>query len=160
MAVIREQQRLDPLFLLLIWAQRLAREDEEMFDNSGVQFVDPADIPKDTRVKDVSEKVAKDMLKERRGPDQRRCSIRHAYRVASEAGLQCSRRGDVMALQRVIGSSHKFAAKILEAIQEGKNVEDLFTKKTRKDAAVVTDVSQRLKDFLVNPEHSRALPGH
>ena len=65
-----------------------------------------------------------------------------------------------MALQRVIGSSHNFAAKILEAIQEGKNVEDLFTKKTRKDAAVVTDVSQRLKDFLANPEHSHTLPGH
>ena len=51
LADLREQQRLDPSFLLLTWAQRLGREDEEMFDNSGVQFVDPADIPKDTRVK-------------------------------------------------------------------------------------------------------------
>ena len=51
LADLREQQRLDPSFLLLTWAQRLARDDDEMFDNSGVQFVDPADIPKDTRVK-------------------------------------------------------------------------------------------------------------
>ena len=156
----RVKEKLKPSFFLLAWAQRLASEEEDAFSSSGIEFVDPADFPKDVRVKRISKELAVDMIRGKRAPDQRKISIKHAFQVARLADLHHNKWGDIVALQRAIGSSHEFATKVLKALDAGKTEQEFFNKKIRRDSVENSDISQRLKNFLENPEHSRALPGH
>ena len=89
---------LDPAKLLLQWAQKLVCGDEEAFYRSGFGFVSQWDVPKEIRVKKISESLTAYLIRERRNPDCRMVSLKHAVQVAKQAGLHISQRGDIVAL--------------------------------------------------------------
>ena len=156
----KEDYRIEPASILLSWAQKLICKDQKAFYTSGLYFVDQHDIPKEIRVKLISDSLATAMIRERRNPDCRRVSLRHALEVAKAADLHHTNRGDIAALQRGIGATYEFAMKVLKVVDKKGTAEELIRKKVRRDSVKATDVAARLTEFLTNAEHSRALPGH
>ena len=155
------KQKLDACSFLLHWAQKLISQDETAFFRAGFSFKNPDDIPLHLKVKKISKEVATKLLMDRKDPVTRRASIRQAVEVSQKAGLQL-KKGDIAALIEGIGCSRDFAVKILKAVSSSdpEAVNKIFTKKIRRDSILAADVSGRLLEFLSNPEHSRALPGH
>ena len=134
------------------WAQKLICQDEAAFSSAGFLFSIQADIPAQIRVQKISDQVATNMIKERMDPldpDCRRVSLKHAVQVAQEADLHY-KKGDIFALERGIGSSKQFAAKVLRAVDSSNTnkVQDLLKRKVRRDSFEVTNLSQRLTEFL------------
>ena len=78
---------MDPAKLLLQWAQKLVCRDEEAFYRSGLEFVNQFDVPNEIRVKKISESLTAALIRERRNPDCRMVSLKHAVEVAKEAHL-------------------------------------------------------------------------
>ena len=155
-----EQHGLDPATFISNWAQILVCRDEEAFYKSGLDFVSELDVPKEIRVKKISDVLASSLIRERRDPDCRMVSLKHAMEVARAADLHYDHKGDIVALERGIGSSHEFAVRVLKAADKNSTAKELFKKKVRKDSVKATDLSARLTEFLSNGEHARALPGH
>ena len=149
---------LDPSTFLLGWAQKLISQDEENFCKSGLSFANQKDVPKQLRIQKISDKHCAALIKERRDPDCRRVSIKHAVKVAQEGDLHCQK-GDIATLVKSIGSSRAFASKVLKAVDTNQ-IENLLKRKSRTNSVQAGGISDRLRDFLANPEHSRALPGH
>ena len=150
----------EPATFILYWAQMLVCRDEEAFYKSGLQLLNKLDVPKEIRVKKISDVLATSIIRERRDPDCRMVSLKHAIEVAKAAGLHYEQKGDIVALERGIGSSHEFALKVLKAVDKNSTAKEMYKKKIRKDSVKETDMSARLTEFLSNGEHARALPGH
>ena len=147
-----------PEDLLMFLAQQLVVKDHTGFFDHGLSFLNQQDIPVSLRVTMISDELADLMIKDRRNADCRKVSIKHAVEVAKRANLH-HQKGQILTLATGIGSSVKFASKILTAVDEDKT-EDLFKRKTRCTSICDTDIAARLTEFLANAEHSRALPGN
>ena len=154
----KDKYDLDPKTFILDWALKFHNEHQQFFDKSDLHVVSLDVLPKQTRLKEISDKLCTDMIRNRKDPDCRKVSIKHAVKVVQEAGLH-HQKGDVVALQNAIGSSYSFSSKVLQAVDSGQS-EILLHRKPRSDSAKAGDISERLTNFLANPEHSRALPGH
>ena len=155
-----ERQKLDAAVFLLHWSQKLMSQDEAAFCKAGFTFTNPADIPAHLRIQRISNEVTAKLLTTRTDPDTRKFSIKQALEVAKQAGLQL-RKGDITALMRGIGCSRIFAVKVLRAVDSSESdAASIFKRRIRRDSIQVTDIPGRLLEFLSNPEHSRALPGH
>ena len=144
--------------LLIFLAQQLVKTDKDRFFNHGISFLNQANIPVSIRVQRISDHLASLFLRDRSNVDSRKLSIQHAVKVVEQADLH-HERGEISALATAIGSSAKFASKVLTAVSNN-NTEDLFKKKTRSNSISDTDIPDRLTEFLTNAEHSRALPGN
>ena len=142
----------------MFFAQQLVVKDQAGFFDHGLDFLNQEDIPVSIRVRRISDELADLMIKDRRNADCRKVSIKHAVEVAKRANLH-HQKGQISSLAAGIGSSVKFAAKILTAVDQDKT-EDLFKRKTRCNSICDTDIADRLTEFLTNAEHSRALPGN
>ena len=105
LVLCESESDLHPADLLLLWAQKLACMEGEMFFKCGIEFADPSDVPKEIRIRKISDKVSADLLLNRRNPDCRKVSLKLAEEVAKQAELH-HQKCDIGALKRALCCSH------------------------------------------------------
>ena len=79
--------------------------------------------------------------------------------VAKSAKLSPDLYGDVALLATALSCGRKFATKVLNAIKNGEE-DDLFVRHQQCDSLLATDWPQKLEQFVLAPENSRAVPGN
>ena len=132
---------LSPSSFLLDWAENLGRDQTDIFKKCGLAFVSLEFVSKQTRIQELSDKCCKDLIQDRKDPDCRKVSIKHAVKVVQFGGLH-HQKGDVAALQKAIGSSYSFSSKILKAV-DSNQVENLLKRRPRSDSVTAAGISDR-----------------
>ena len=156
--LIQIKHNISPSAFLIFAAQQQLLEDQHGFNEAGISFLHHADIPEPIRVQMISDDLATLLIRDRKHSDCRRVSLQHAIGVSKEAGLNQTG-GGISSLASAIGSTRKFASKVLKAVELEKT-ESLFKRQNRSNSICSTDIPERLIEFLSNAEHSRALPGN
>ena len=99
------------------------------------------------------------LRRDRTTEEQRKLGARYVIDVAKTSQLDIDVRGDVSHLAKYTFSSWKFAKLVLTAIKNGTE-ETLLQRKTRCDAIHADTVwTDRISEFVLRPENSRACPG-
>ena len=96
------------------------------------------------------------LIRDRKNPDCRKFSIKIAVGVAKEA-LSSDNTIGISSLASAIGSLRNFAAKNSNAVLL-ERTEELYKRRTNSNSIFITDIPERLTEFLSNAEHSQALP--
>ena len=85
--------------------------------------------------------------------------IKLAIAVTNRFAFSVEQHGEVTELAECLGSSFKFAKKVLEAVGKGE-AKSLFKRSRRKDSLVASDWPGVLWAFLDRPLYSRLVPGN
>ena len=145
--------------LLLSWAQTLIKADRQMFAMNNLCFLNPKDIPQPVLAQLASDQIREDMLSKKWGKLLHNFTITHAVRVCKEVTYwKDHKHGEVAGLAAAIGASHKFVAKVLSAVEKGKE-SDLYRRQVRKDSLRGSPVMDELVLFLQEERNSRSCPG-
>ena len=90
----------------------------------------------------------------------RNTAIRLVINVAQSASLRADNHGDAALLANVVSCGQKFAMKVLQAIMKGQEeVQNLFKLDVCVDSVLTTDWPDKLEQFVIQPQNSRAVPG-
>ena len=112
--------------------------------------------------KQQGEKAAREevmrLTKAKSGPD-RDIGVKTAIAVATKCAFTLEKHGDEVAFAEVVGSSVKFARRVLQALAQGQT-ESLFKRSKRRDSLVASDWPGVLRTFLDRPLYSRPVPGN
>ena len=120
--------------------------------------VDPLMATPETTASQASLRIAANLATKRTGKD-RFLGVRHAVLLAKELDLTVRKRGDVGLLCKTIVCSPAFSRKVLLAIESGSE-QQLFVNVKRRGSIAITQWPQILKEYFLQPENSRAVPGH
>ena len=112
--------------------------------------------------KQQGEKAAREevmrLTKAKSGPD-RDIGVKTAIAVATKCAFTLEKHGDEVAFAEVVGSSVKFARRVLQALAQGQT-ESLFKRSKRRDSLVASDWPGVLRTFLDRPLYSRPVTGN
>lgn len=90
--------------------------------------------------------------------EQRHVGTQLVVNVAKAAKLDPEHHGDITLLANTVSCGIRFARKVLKALKNGEE-HTLFEKNIRCDSVLATDWPQKLEQFVLEPENSRAVPG-
>ena len=88
----------------------------------------------------------------------RNTTIQLTINIAKSGSLHANHHGDAQLLANAVSCSQRFAMKALQAIEKG-NEQELFKCEKRRDSLLATDWPDKLEEFVIQPENSRAVPG-
>ena len=127
--------------------------DRHLFTQIGISIVD---VSLEARVKEAANQVMQTMLKDRHETTR---VIRACCGVEIIQSLQLDNsRGNVTLLANAIGSSRKYAHRVMKAVEHG-DIESLFERKAPRFAIHTTEWPRRLSEFAHKPENARSFPG-
>ena len=99
------------------------------------------------------------MTRNRRSGPDRDVGIRLAIAVATRCAFTLEQRGDETVFAECLGSSVKFAKRVLLAVAKGET-KSLFKRTRRRDSLVASEWPKVLRAFLDRPVYSRLVPGN
>lgn len=121
--------------------------------------LEPGLLGREQQAVRVAQILAEDFVQRRRGGGEyAKVSLDHALLTIQGAGLTSKRHGDAKILATAIRCDHKFAMKLLRAVDAGCE-SSLYTRHLRAGAIKGTEYPRLLRQFVLEPENSRAHPG-
>ena len=145
-------------FLILKWAQALASHDVHLLERHDVFFKSENDIPREVLAQLLCDKILANMRADLKTKLMKSFNTKLVISVAEGLVEHISHHGDAAHLARVTGVSHRFACRVLEAVQSGEQGK-LFIRERRRDSIIGSGVLDRFKLFISQPEQSRECPG-
>ena len=145
-------------YLILKWAQTLAKNDLYLLDKHGISFTDQKNIPRESLAQLLCDQILTKMRADLKSKIMKTFNTKLVVDVAEGLVEHSKQHGDAACLARVTGVSYKFAVRVLEAVQTG-DTKKLFSKERRRDSIIGSGVLARFTDFISQPEQSRECPG-
>ena len=145
--------------LLLNWAQDLISSDRYLFASVNLTFLNTSDIPTPVLAQLQADAIRKDLMSNMRYKMVRDMTTTLTIRVVKELQVWKKHQfGEVTGLAKAVGTTRKFAAKVLTAVKRGKEV-DLYKRKPKRNSLRGTEVMVDLVEFLQQERNSRPCPG-
>ena len=120
--------------------------------------VDDAFLTRKQRGGKAAREEAMRLIKTKSGPN-RDIGVKTAIAVATKCAFTLEKHGDEVIFAECVGSSVKFARRVLQALAQGQT-ESLFKRSKRRDSLVASDWPGVLRTFLDRPLYSRPVPGN
>ena len=120
--------------------------------------VDDAFLTRKQRGEKAAREEAMRLIKTKSGPN-RDIGVKTAIAVATKCAFTLEKHGDEVIFAECVGSSVKFARRVLQALAQGQT-ESLFKRSKRRDSLVASDWPGVLRTFLDRPLYSRPVPGN
>ena len=142
----------------LVFSQLLSDDRFEiLFQLAGLECHESI-MSRKTLVEMSMRRQAKDMLTRFDTGPEKILRAKLAVRIVEEVGLSLDIKGDAKLLSEAVSSSPGYAKKVLRAIKEG-DPGKLFKRSLYHNAVKASDWPEVLRDFVLQPENSRAVPG-
>ena len=142
--------------ILKNWAQNVASSILSCFMEH-LTFADTSFLS-NKLILDITATAVLFKLLKNRSMQTRPFSVKYSIELAQQLNLEKIKHGDISLFARVVGSSRKWAKKVLVNVLN-KTEENLMTRSKRKSSVRESGTLRLLEDFLSRPENSRASPG-
>ena len=129
-----------------------------LLERAGV-VPEPSLLGREQQAVRAAQTLAEDFVTRRRGGEEyTKVSLDHAILTIKAVGLSSKQRGDAAILATAIRCDKKFAMKLLHEVDSGTEV-SLYKRSLREGAIKGTEYPKLLRQFVLEPENSRAHPG-
>ena len=120
--------------------------------------VDDRLLSREKWVNKVAQQDALKLTSHQQQQVDREIATKYSIAVVEECKLQLKTPGDQAILTRVLGCHKRYAKKVMESVEGGK--ETLFEQIWHRDSVVASHWPKLVHDFLHQPQHSRFVPGN